>query len=128
MKKTQPPKVSGRHSHETSKVSQTPKERVMTKLELITTSEHVVQEVPAAQEMKQNFNALLKDLEEFQEGSKPLSTDLVNCLETQLRLLLAKKRNPNGSGPDFDPEPPPGGATALPVPTDSTPTVVRMSA
>ena len=128
MKKKQPPKVSGRHSHEASKSSQTPKERVMTKLELITTPEEVVQEIPAIHDIKQNFNNLLRDLEDFQDGSKPLSTDLVNCLETQLRLLLAKKRNPNGSGPDFDPEPPPGGATALPVPTESTPTVVRMSA
>ena len=100
----------------------------MTKLELITMSDDVVEEIPTAQDIKQNYNTLLQDLADFQEGSKPLSSDLVNCLETQLRLLLAKKRNPNGSGPDFDPEPPPGGATALPVPTESTPTVVRMSA
>ena len=127
MQKTPPPKVSGRHSQEESKSNQSPKERVMTKLELIKIPEEVSAQTPAEQ-MQQNYHTLLQDLEDFQEGSKPLSSDLVNCLETQLRLLLAKKRNPNGSGPDFDPEPPPGGATALPVPTESAPVIVRMSA
>lgn len=127
MQKT-PPKVSGQHLKPVPKTEQSTKQRVMTKLELITLHEDAPGKNPTSEELKQNYNALLQDLEDFQEGAKPLSTDLVNCLETQLRLLLAKKRNPNGSGPDFDPEPPPGGATALPVPTESTPTVVRMSA
>ena len=128
MKKNLPPKVSGRHSKPGLKTGETTKHRVMTKLEVIKTSDHVPTEVRDSSEIQHNFNVLMQDLEDFQQGSKPLSNDLVNCLETQLRLLLAKKRNPNGSGPDFDPEPPPGGATALPVPTESKPTVVRMSA
>ena len=126
MKKNLPPKVSGRHSKPGLKTGETTKQRVMTKLEVIKTSDDMPGEVRDPVEPQHNFNVLMQDLQDFQQGAKPLSNDLVNCLETQLRLLLAKKRNP--SGPDFDPEPPPGGATALPVPTESKPTVVRMSA
>ena len=121
MKKT-PPTVSGQNE---SKTHEARKERMMTRLELIKMPE----DVPSPntlEDLQQNLQNLTQDLEDFQSGSKPLSADLVNCLEMQLRLLMGKKRD--GSGPDFDPEPPPGGATALPVPTESTPTRVRMSA
>lgn len=85
--------------------------------------------IPLATEALEEKKAnLAKDLHDFQMGAKPLSSELVHCLEAELRMLLKNKRNPNGSGPDFDPEPPPGGAAALPVPTESSPTIVRMSA
>ena len=122
--KKNPPTVSGSAE---SNGGQARKERVVTRLELIKMPPETEAQLPAPS-TEPNFKNLVKDLEDFQSGAKPLSDDLVNCLETQLRLLMAKKRNPNGSGPDFDPEPPPGGATALPVPKNSTPIQVRLSA
>jgi hypothetical protein len=82
----------------------------------------------AANSLEDTKANLVQDLHDFQMGSKPLSSELVNCLEAQLALLLKNKLNLNSSGPDFDPDPPPGGAAALPVPTESSYTVVRMSA
>lgn len=88
-----------------------------------------LESVPVATQAQEEANAnLAQDLHDFQMGAKPLSSELVNCLEAELRMLLNKKRNQNSFGPDFDPEPPPGGAAALPVPTESSYTVVRMSA
>ena len=82
----------------------------------------------AAESREESKANLAQDLQDFQKGSKPLSSELVNCLEAQLRLLLKNKLNQNSSGPDFDPEPPPGGAAALPVPVETSYTSVRMSA
>ena len=82
----------------------------------------------AAQVLAETKADLAQDLHDFQIGAKPLSSKLVHCLEAELRMLLKNKRNSNSSGPDFDPEPPPGGAAALPVPMESSHTVVRMSA
>ena len=66
MQKT-PPKVSGQHLKPVPKTEQSTKQRVMTKLELITLHEDAPGKNPTSEELKQNYNALLQDLEDFQD-------------------------------------------------------------